>query len=97
MPWPYSLFRKEIFAMPRNVPVIIAGGIIGAIVLGFVVLIIALFLVKALWAWTVPDLFPGAVEQGLIAATISWYTAFKVAIFMAVLAGIAGARGKGDS
>jgi hypothetical protein len=83
--------------MSRNIPIIVTGGILGAIALGLIVLIVALFLVKALWAWTVPDLFPGAVEQGLVVATISWYTAFKVAIFMAVLAGIAGARGKRDS
>ena len=40
-----------------------------ALVLG--VFIIALFLVKLLWAWTIPDLFPGAVEQGLVAKEIS--------------------------
>ena len=83
--------------MPRALPVIIAGGIVGVFALTTVVFFVALFLVKVLWAWTVPDLFPGAVEQGLVAATISWYTAFKVAIFLAVLAGIAGARGKGNS
>ena len=54
--------------------------------------IIALFLAKILWAWTIPDLFPGAVEQGLIAKEISWYTSLKVAIFVAALAGIAGIR-----
>ena len=56
----------------------------------------ALFLIKVLWAWTIPDLFPGAVEQGLVARDISWFTALKVAIFVAVLAGIAGIR-KSDS
>jgi hypothetical protein len=55
----------------------------------------ALFLVKILWAWTIPDLFPGAVEQGLVAKEISWYTSLKVAIFVAALAGIAGIR-RGD-
>lgn len=69
----------------------------GILVLIAVVLVLALFLVKALWAWTVPDLFPGAVEQGLVARTISWYTAFKLAIFLAVLAGIAGARASRSS
>ncbi|NIM22891.1 MAG: hypothetical protein GTO55_01160 [Armatimonadetes bacterium] len=64
----------------------------GVLVLVAAVLVLTLFLVKVLWAWTVPDLFPGAVEQGLVARTISWYTALKVAIFLAVLAGIAGAR-----
>jgi len=59
-----------------------------ALVLG--TFIVALFLVKILWAWTIPDLFPGAAEQGLIAKEISWYTSFKVAIFVAALAAIAG-------
>ena len=54
------------------------------------VLILALLLIKLLWPWTIPDLFPGAVDQGLIAREISWYTSFKLAIFIAVLAGIAG-------
>ena len=62
-----------------------------------VVMVLVLFLVKLLWAWTIPDLFPGAVEQGLIAETISWYAAFKVAIFFAVLAGGAGARWQRES
>jgi hypothetical protein len=41
----------------------IIPGILGLIVIAFFV---TLFLVKILWAWTVPDLFPGAVQQGLI-------------------------------
>ena len=57
-----------------------------------VTLVIVLLLVKGLWAWTVVDLFPGAVEQGLVAGSISWFTAFKVAIFAAVLGLLAGAR-----
>ena len=61
-----------------------------ALVLG--AFIVALFLVKILWVWTIPDLFPGAVEQGLITKEISWYTSLKVAIFVAALAGIAGIR-----
>ena len=67
----------------------IVPGILALILGAF---IIALFLVKILWAWTIPDLFPGAVSQGLVAESISWYTAFKVAIFVAVLAGLAGAQ-----
>ena len=49
------------------------------------VMAIAFLVIKLLWAWTIPDLFPGAVEQGLIAAEISWLTAFKLAIFFAIL------------
>jgi hypothetical protein len=53
--------------------------------------VIALLLVNYSLAWTIPDLFPGAIAQDLVAESISWYTAFKVAIFVAVLAGLAGA------
>jgi hypothetical protein len=67
----------------------------GILVLVALVLVVVLLLLKLLWAWTIPDLFPGAVEQGLVAGTISWYTALKVAIFFAVLTAVAGAnRGK---
>ena len=45
------------------------------------------FIIKLLWAWTIPDLFPGAVEQGLVAAKISWLTSFKLAIFFGILTG----------
>jgi len=67
----------------------IIPGVIAIIILVFVVV---LLLIKLLWAWTVPDLFPGAVSLGLVAKTISWYTAFKLAIFASVMAGVAGAR-----
>ena len=73
--------------MDKRWLIAIVPGIL-ALVLG--AFIVALFLVKILWAWTIPDLFPGAVEQGLIAKEISWYTSFKVAIFVAALAAIAG-------
>ena len=69
-------------------------GILGIILVAFIV---TLFLVKILWAWTIPDLLPGAVEQGLVVGTISWLTALKIAICAAVLAGIAGARGSRKS
>ena len=52
--------------------------------------ILALLLLKVLWGWAIPDLFPGAVEQGLVARSISWYTALKMAIFVAVLGGMTG-------
>lgn len=43
----------------------------GILVLVAVYVVIALLLMKLLWAWTIPDIFPGAVEQGLIAGSIS--------------------------
>tara|TARA_Y100000590_G_C15144247_1_gene797314 strand:- start:273 stop:512 length:240 start_codon:yes stop_codon:yes gene_type:complete len=62
----------------------IIPGII-ALVLG--VAAIMFFVIKLLWAWTVPDLFPGAVEQGLVAAEISWLTSFKLALFIGLING----------
>lgn len=66
-----------------------------AVIPGFIGLVVGLFilallLLKILWGWVIPDLFPGAVEQGLIAGSISWFTALKMAIFVAVLGGVAG-------
>ena len=69
----------------------------GALAITVGVFVLALLLVKVLWAWTIPDLFPGAVEQGLVAKSISWLTALKVAIFLAVLAGVSGMRGGSKS
>ena len=56
------------------------------------ILILGPFIIKWLWAWTVPDLCPGAVAQGLVAATISWWSAFKLAVFVAFVAAITGMR-----
>jgi len=69
----------------RNVVVVLALAI-GAFIL-------SLLLVKLLWVWTIPDLFPRAVEEGFIARNISWFTSLKVAIFSSVLTVLAGARG----
>lgn len=63
----------------------IAAIVAGGITLGCVAFVVVLLLVKTLWAWTIPDLFPGAVQQGLVAGSISWLTAIKVALFVAVL------------
>ena len=52
-----------------------------------IVFILAFFLLKILWAWTIPDLFPGAVAQELIAKEISWFTSFKLALFLSVVGG----------
>ena len=56
-----------------------------ALVIG--IMILAFFIIKWIWAWTIPDLFPGAVEQGLVAAEISWLTSFKLAILFGILTG----------
>jgi len=54
-----------------------------AIVFGITVVVL-----KFLWAWVVPDLFPGAVAQGLISADLTWLTTLKFAVLVSVLTGI---------
>ena len=46
---------------------------------------IGVVLVKLLWAWTVPDLFPAAVDQGMIAAALTWPAAIKAVALVALL------------
>ena len=62
----------------------------------FIVVIVMLFsigmlIMRALWGWVIPDLFAGAVENGLIAGSLSWWQAFKLLVFVGLLFG--GARG----
>ncbi len=54
-----------------------------------IALLISLLLVKLLWGWAVPDIFPQAVEGGFITGSISWYTAFKISIIVAFIAAFA--------
>ncbi len=60
------------------------------ILLAVIFIGLPLLVVKLLWAWTVPDLFPGAVQQGLVARSISWFTAFKLSIFVSFVAAVTG-------
>ncbi len=57
----------------------------GVVLLVAGVFIVGLLFIKLLWAWIVKDLFPGAVEQGLIAPKISWLSSFKLALVLAIL------------
>jgi hypothetical protein len=66
----------------EGVPVAVA--ILVAVAVTFV---ISLVLFKFVWAWVVPDLFPGAVAQGLISADLTWFAAFKLAVLVGVLSG----------
>ncbi len=70
----------------RKLSALIGGGLLVACI----VFVVFLFLVKVLWAWTIPDLFPGAADQGLVAREISWMTAVKLSLFVAVLSGLLG-------
>ena len=55
-------------------------------------ILLVVFLIKILWAWTVPDIFPNAVKQNLVAGEISWFTSFKVFITTLIIARIVGIR-----
>ena len=53
-----------------------------AITFGIMVVVL-----KFVWAWVVADLFPGAVDQGLINAELTWLATLKLAVFVSVLSG----------
>jgi len=52
-----------------------------------VTLVIAVVLFKFLRAWVVPDLFPRAVEPGLIVVDLTWLSSLNLAVLFAVLSG----------
>ncbi len=52
------------------------------------IFVLGIFLIKWFWMWTIPGLCPGAVASGLIAAKISWWTALKLSVLVALLAAI---------
>jgi len=53
-----------------------------------IMFVISMIVLKFVWAWVVPDLFPGAVEEGLIAASLTWFTSLKLAVLVGVLSGV---------
>jgi small-conductance mechanosensitive channel len=61
---------------------------ITAIIQVAIMFVIALVLFKVVWAWVVPDLFSGAVAQGLISEELSWVAAAKLAVLVSVLGGL---------
>jgi hypothetical protein len=52
-----------------------------------VTFVISVIFFKFVWSWVVPDLFPGAVDDGLIAKDISWWATIKLAIFISLITG----------
>ncbi len=57
-----------------------------AIILGViaapVVIYLFPFIAQTLWSWLIPDLFPMAVQSGLVAGSISWWTGFKIIVVL---------------
>ncbi len=52
-----------------------------------VMFVISLVVFRFVWGWVIPDLFPGAVDQGLIVADLTWLAAFKLAVLVAAMSG----------
>ena len=52
------------------------------------IFVLGIFLIKWFWMWTIPELFPGAVASGAVAGVISWWTALKLSVLVALLAAI---------
>ena len=65
----------------------IAAAVTGILMVVAIVFFVGLLVIKAMWAWIIPDLFPGAVQQGLVAGSITWATSAKVALFLALVSG----------
>ncbi|MDT8286510.1 MAG: hypothetical protein RQ748_05315 [Elusimicrobiales bacterium] len=63
-------------------------GVPSIILLVAAIFILGIFLIKWFWMWTIPELFPGAVASGSVAAKISWWTALKLSVLAALLAAI---------
>lgn len=63
--------------------------IVLAVILVIAVLILAAlvssWLISLFWWWVVPDVFAGAVKQGLLPATITLLQAFKFSCLLFVL------------
>jgi len=58
-----------------------ANILVGALV----ALVIGVILIKLLWAWTIPDLFPAAAAQGLISHDLTWLATLKLVATVAIL------------
>jgi len=53
-----------------------------------IMFVISVIVLKFVWAWVVIDLFPGAVDQGLISANLTWLASLKLAVLVGVLSGV---------
>ncbi len=65
-------------SLPKGIEILIQ------IIITFVIMVVVL---KFVWAWVVPDLFPGAVDRNLIESDLTWGITAKFAILISVLGG----------
>jgi len=59
--------------------------VVGGLILFALIMILFTALIRWLWGWVVPDLFPNAVASGTLTGTLSWWTAFKVFIALVII------------
>jgi TRAP-type uncharacterized transport system fused permease subunit len=70
--------RRVTEGAPRLIAIIIAVAI---------TFVISLVVFRFVWGWVIPDLFPGAVAEGLVVEDLTWATAFKLAVLVAAITG----------
>ena len=61
-------------------------GAISVLISRVVAFAIGVILIKLLWAWTIRELFPMAVDQGLIVSDMTWPVALRIVALVAILA-----------
>lgn len=52
--------------------------------------VVSLLVFRFVWGWVMPDVLPGAVDQGLVAESLGWSTSAKLALPIAILGGMFG-------
>jgi hypothetical protein len=81
---------QPLWFMALTALAVVGAMVLGGLIAAGVLFVLVILPVKLLWDWIVPDLFPGAVEQGLVAGSISWWTAAKLSLAIAFLTAILG-------
>jgi hypothetical protein len=66
---------------------------LGLIALLAILIVVSAFLISWAWGWVVPDVFSGAVAQGILPASLTLWQAFKLSILFTIL----GVTGRGSS
>ncbi len=60
-------------------------GIVGFLALILVLVLLGAWLMTIVWSWVVPDVFSGAVGQGVLPASLSMVQAMKLSILLSIL------------
>lgn len=67
--------------------------LLGLLFLLILYVVIGTVVIVLFWQWVIPDIFPGAVSQGLLPASLTFLQAFKLSLFL----GILGLKGSSSS